>query len=109
MKHKFLKIGLLMFAALLQSLPAQATLVLRGTDMVYDTETNLTWLRNANAGGLKTWQGATDWAQSLVFGGKDDWRLPGVSPVGGGSFNRDYSEDGSTDVGLNNAGKNSEL
>lgn len=45
-------------------------------DAFYDTALNLTWLRDANANGAKNWPDANDWAQDLVFGGYDDWRLP---------------------------------
>jgi len=90
--------------------PAQAELQLRANgSMVYDTTTNLTWLMDASLGGLRTQADAAQWATSLIFGGFDDWRLPTVAPVNGQGLQLDYSEDGSTDVGFNNAGKNSEL
>lgn len=89
---------------------AQAELLLRANgSMVYDTATNLTWLTDASLGGLRTQADAAQWATSLIFGGFDDWRLPTVAPVNGLGLQLDYSEDGSTDVGFNNAGKNSEL
>lgn len=90
--------------------PAQAELQLRANgSMVYDTETNLTWLTDATVGGLLTQADAAQWAASLSFGGFDDWRLPTVAPVNGVALQLDFADDGSTDVGLNNAGKNSEL
>jgi hypothetical protein len=95
---------------LLSGMPAQADLQLRaGGSMVYDTATNLTWLADAGLGGLRNQADAALWAEALSFGGFDDWRLPGVAPVNGVALQLDYTEDGSTDVGLNNAGKNSEL
>jgi hypothetical protein len=62
---------------------ASATLVDRGPDMVYDTVLDITWARNANLGGtLFTWQDANAWADALVLGGFDDWRLPSISVSG---------------------------
>jgi hypothetical protein len=80
---------------------AQATLVNRGGGMIYDTTLNLTWLADMNyaktsgyvAGGLvyqggasgsndiytdgtMGWDAASKWANNLVYGGFDDWRLP---------------------------------
>ena len=95
---------------LMGALPAQAEFQLRANgSMVYDTETNLTWLTDAGLGGLRTQADAAQWAASLSFGGFDDWRLPTVLPVNGLALQLDYADDGSTDIGLNNAGKNSEL
>ncbi len=95
---------------LLSGMPAQADLQLRaGGAMVYDTATNLTWLADAGLGGLRTQADAALWAEGLSFGGLDDWRLPTVAPVNGSALQLDYTEDGSTDVGLNNAGLNTEL
>ncbi|MBV8035643.1 PEP-CTERM sorting domain-containing protein [Roseateles sp.] len=89
---------------------ARAELQLRANgSMVYDTATNLTWITDAGLGGLRTQADAMQWAASLSFGGFDDWRLPTVLPVNGVSLQFDYADDGSTDVGLNNAGRNSEL
>ena len=89
---------------------AQAELQLRANGtMVYDSATNLTWLTDASLGGLRTQAAAAQWAAELSFGGVDDWRLPGVAPVNGIALQLDYSDDGSTDIGVNNAGINSEL
>lgn len=46
------------------------------TDAFYDTDRNITWLRNANVNGLMDWAVANAWASSYSFGGYDDWRLP---------------------------------
>ncbi|MDR7335388.1 PEP-CTERM sorting domain-containing protein [Roseateles asaccharophilus] len=90
--------------------PAMAELQVRaGGTMVYDTVTNLTWITNAATGGLLNQADATAWAASLSFGGFDDWALPTVAPVNGSALQLDYSEDGSTDVGINNAGLNTQL
>jgi hypothetical protein len=99
----------LALTGLLSGMPAQADLQLRAGGMVYDTATNLTWLADAGLGGLRTQADAALWAEALSFGGVDDWRLPTVAPVNGIALQLDYTEDGSTDVGLNNAGLNTEL
>lgn len=62
---------------------AQAAFYVRGEGMVYDSDHNLTWLKDANfaqtsgfdADGLMDWQTANDWANSLTIGGYTDWRL----------------------------------
>lgn len=100
----------LALTGLMSGMPARAELQLRaGGSMVYDTATHLTWLADAGLGGLRTQSDAALWAQALSFGGFDDWRLPTVAPGNGVALQLDYAEDGSTDVGLNNAGPNSEL
>ncbi len=43
---------------------------------VYDSDFNITWLADANANGLMTWQTAKDWATGLNVGGYTGWRLP---------------------------------
>ena len=60
---------------------AQAALVDRGGGMIYDTTRNITWLANMNTNGLMTWAAATTWANNLVHGGFDDWRLPTLNPA----------------------------
>ena len=55
---------------------AQAALLNRGGGMIYDTTRNITWLSNMNTNGLMTWGAAGTWANNLVHGGFDDWRLP---------------------------------
>ena len=68
---------------------------------LYDTDLNITWLRDANAGagsnydngtsttdGWMTWANARDWASTLMVGTFSDWRLPsalnadGTGPCG---------------------------
>ena len=74
---------------------AQAALVDRGGGMIYDTTRNITWLGDMNyaktsghtgigvndANGIMTWAAATAWADNLVYGGFDDWRLPTLNPA----------------------------
>lgn len=67
-----------------------AALIDRGNGMIYDDALDITWLADANyastqfantggaegdADGRMTWDVAMDWADSLVFGGYEDWRL----------------------------------
>jgi len=95
---------------LLSGMPARAELQLRANgSMVYDTASHLTWIADASIGGLRTQADAMQWAAGLSFGGFDDWRLPSVAPVNGIALQLDYSDDGSTDIGINNAGSNSEF
>ena len=46
------------------------------TDAFYDTDLDITWLRDANANGLMQWNVAVSWAANLGFAGFADWRLP---------------------------------
>ncbi|HRX70191.1 MAG: DUF1566 domain-containing protein [Candidatus Competibacteraceae bacterium] len=63
---------------------ASAELVDRGGGLIYDTVLNITWLQDANyaqtsgydTDGRMTWDEAMAWADQLVYGGYDDWRLP---------------------------------
>ncbi len=73
----------------LSAIPAHAALEIRaGGTMVYDTDLDITWLADANyastsgydADGLMDWSAANIWAETLVFGGYDDWRLPTTLP-----------------------------
>lgn len=82
---------LILFSSI--SLSANATLLSRLNGLaVYDTDSNLTWLADANAGrgtiydndpydlptsdGQMTWTNATAWTECLNVGGFTDWRLP---------------------------------
>lgn len=82
------KKGFSLFAAwaavLLWAASADAILIDRGGGMIYDQDLNITWLADANyamtsgydADGRMTWSEAMTWADTLVYGGFDDWRLP---------------------------------
>jgi len=93
---------------------AQAALVNRGGGMIYDTTHDITWLADmnyavtsgyaaANAGGTGVnrisadgrmgWNAASAWADTLIYGGFGDWRLPTVNPA-------DSTCSGSFGVGL---------
>ncbi|MFC1862902.1 DUF1566 domain-containing protein [Thermodesulfobacteriota bacterium] len=61
-----------------------AFLIDRGGSLIYDSDQDITWLQDANyaqtsgydTDGLMTWDNAVAWADNLVYGGFDDWRLP---------------------------------
>ena len=56
---------------------ANAALWDRGGGLIYDDVLDITWLQDANyAGTTMNWADAVAWADQLVFGGFDDWRLP---------------------------------
>jgi len=69
------------------SIPAHAKLVDMHDGTVYDTDTQLSWLKDAGAGGEKTWDEAIAWATSLNekggFAGLTGWRLPAADPACG--------------------------
>jgi len=56
------------------------------TDTLYDTDLDITWLRDANVNGPKYGNDAVSWADGYSFGGYSDWRLPIGDPscYGGG-------------------------
>ncbi len=95
----------------------EASLYDRGNGMIYDDVLNVTWLQDTNyaktsgydADGGMTWADAKSWAANLSYGGYDDWRLPSLTPVNGTSFQYGITNNGSTDVGYNNSGINTEL
>ncbi|HXX57473.1 MAG TPA: DUF1566 domain-containing protein [Thermodesulfovibrionales bacterium] len=77
------RMGILVSALILLlglSLPVQASLVDMNDGTIYDTATQLTWLKNANSAGMMTWTEAVAWAESLNagsgFAGLKGWRLP---------------------------------
>lgn len=86
-------------AALLLALAtsaADAALLSRPGGLVYDTESDLTWLVDWNAAagsawddgssatdGRMSWSSAMAWAEALQAGGVDDWRLPSATPCFG--------------------------
>jgi len=118
MNRPFTTIALL--AGLSLSNAAQATLVDRGGGLIYDTDLNVTWLKNAKAAfgstydsadgstdGAMTWQNAMDWAANLSYYDSirdvtySDWRLP--TTIDTGAPGCDYAN-GGTDCGYNSVG-----
>lgn len=97
---------------------ASAGLIDRGNGMIYDDDLNITWLTDANyavtsgyavtnavnngsvatdnifSNGRMGWDAAITWADNLVFGGFDDWRL----------FNSDLSCDSAYNCSINELG-----
>ncbi len=63
---------------------AGATLIDRGGGLIYDDDLDITWLQDANyaktsgydTDGSMTWEDANIWANALVYGEFEDWRLP---------------------------------
>jgi hypothetical protein len=75
--NKHLLIPVLATSLLTLSTGSQAaSLVQRTSDLIYDSDTNRTWMQNADLNGTMTWYQAMNWADNLVYGGYDDWRLP---------------------------------
>jgi len=66
------------------TISTHAVLIDRGGGMIYSTDLDVTWLQDANyaltsgfdGDGLMTWYEAMEWAETLSYGGYDDWRLP---------------------------------
>ena len=52
-----------------------------GAGTVTDNLTGFMWAKDANAAGLKTWDGALAYCNDLILGGHDDWRLPTVKEL----------------------------
>ena len=100
---RVLLIGAMSLAA---SASSQAALLDRGNGLIYDNVLNVTWAQDVAlsstlvGAGIFNWFGAQAWADQLVFGGYDDWRLPTLSPVNGTTFNRVFHCDGSADYGF---------
>jgi hypothetical protein len=91
MKNLFKLLTVLMILVAGLATPSHAILIDRGGGMIYDTDLNITWLQDANYvnttgyddtlygydnDGQLRWTDAMTWAQNLVYGGFDDWRLP---------------------------------
>ncbi len=107
-----MKTAIILLAILATVVPANALLIDRGS-MVYDQDTNLTWIKDANlpkttgfqsqlpysvqwglgALGLMSFNEATAWASDLSYGGYSDWRLP-VGSLEGMNFNSQNTEYG---------------
>ncbi len=96
MKNKFTWLVSTLVLTLGMATTTNAALIDRGNDMIYDDDLNVTWMADANyaqtsgydADGLMSWSESSRWAENLVFGGYDDWRLFNAVPdsVCGNSF-----------------------
>ncbi|MBC8232956.1 DUF1566 domain-containing protein [bacterium] len=65
-----------------QILPAPERFVLvMGGEAVLDKETGLTWAKDANLAGTKTWQTAINYCFNLSLGGRKGWRLPTIEEL----------------------------
>lgn len=77
---------------------ADAALIQRTGQTIYDDVRNVTWmvdLNNAKTTGLTTdgalnWNAAKLWADQLDIAGFDDWRLPNCERTGPGSCELEY-------------------
>ncbi len=84
---------------LLLAAPARAALQDRDldgdtvVDAFYDTDLDITWLRDANVNGQMNWYEAEAWAEGFSFAGYSDWRLP-TSDTSCSGFNCTGSEMG---------------
>ena len=94
-------LGAVSLAAALVAGMAQAALQDRDldgdtvTDAFYDTDLDITWLRNANVLNAKeSWDTVVAWADGFSFAGYDDWRLPTADPACGIAYNCTGSEMG---------------
>jgi hypothetical protein len=97
MKRVSILVSVLVMVIVL-SFSAHAALVDMHDGTIYDTGAYLSWLKDANAGGLKTWDQAVAWAESLNsgsgFAGLTGWRLPNADPACGINYNCTNSEMG---------------
>ena len=78
----------ILFLVFLLPLQTYAELINRGGGLIYDTDLDVTWLQDANyaatsgysinnrTDGLMQWDDAMRWAETLVYQGYTDWRLP---------------------------------
>jgi len=80
------KVGMLLSALIMVlglSVPVQAELVDMNDGTIYDTATQLSWLKNANMAGMMTWSQAVAWVATLNtgngFAGLKGWRLPATT------------------------------
>lgn len=103
-----------LIAANLVSGAAQAALVDRGGGLIYDTDLNVTWLKDTNyaqtsgydADGRMTWSQAVTWADNLSYYDSvrnvtySDWRLPATTPTDNGTNDCNFAYSG-TDCGYN--------
>ncbi len=70
---------------------ANAALIDRGGGLIYDSDQDITWLQSASHSETGEnpfyWGDAVAWADELVYGGYDDWRLPSTPGNNTGAVN----------------------
>jgi hypothetical protein len=94
LKSRVMKRVFMILATMVQVLgfvisTTHAEFINNGGGMIYDTNLNITWLQNANyakssgydSDGLMTFNQASSWAASLIYGGIGGWRLPTFDPA----------------------------
>ncbi len=104
--------GLSLFTRVTRAVPAQGTwqFTLQPRDLsgdgkpdaYYDSELDITWLRDANANGIMDWKTANAWAASLDVAGVKGWRLPTMIDNDALKFDFGYAD---TDCGHNSRTK----
>ena len=103
MRSRFIKtaaLGVISIIAVITN-SANAGLIDRGNGLIYDDVLDVTWMQDANlAGDLMSWSDALLWADTLEYGGYDDWRLTDVFDIDADGCS-DSSSYGGTDCGFN--------
>jgi hypothetical protein len=103
MRSKFIKataVGIISIIAVITN-SANAGLIDRGNGLIYDDVLDVTWMQDANlAGGLMSWSDALLWADTLEYGGYDDWRLTTIFDIDADGCADSFSY-GGTDCGFN--------
>ncbi len=76
MKRHIILVAVFLLTLILTA-PSRAALQDRGSGLIYDDILDITWMEHANySGKTMTWSDAMNWADSFVFQGYNDWRLP---------------------------------
>ena len=74
---KYIVLVAVFLLTLILTAPSRAALQDRGSGLIYDDILDITWMEHANySGETMTWSDAMNWADSFVFQGYNDWRLP---------------------------------
>lgn len=110
MKKWYLLLFVMFFVISFGVPSGNAALIDRGNGLIYDSDLDVTWLQDANYAetsgyaysGAMNWDTALVWADQLVYAGFTEWRLPELLPIdGNGTYNMNWSRNGSTDQGYN--------
>ena len=101
----FIMLKVLVITMLALPLNCYATFYDRGNGLIYDDVLDITWMQDAlyvktsgySIDGFLNWDEALIWADSLVFAGFNDWRLPNIGDnaesgggISDGEFNHLY-------------------